>query len=60
MWVVGQMVGLLQASRDYVISQMMLAVTEIIRAVESQGFRDELEPGYIASSMDTVCYCMRD
>jgi hypothetical protein len=43
-----------KASRDYVISQIMLAVTEIIRAVESTGFRDDLEPGYIATSMDTL------
>ena len=47
-------IHVMQASRDYVISQIMLAVTEIIRAVESKGFRDDLEPGYIASSMDTV------
>jgi len=48
----------LQASRDYVVGQIMLACTEIIKIVEARGDLDQSveEPGYMAATLEKVCY----
>lgn len=48
---------LLQANRDYVIGQIMLACTEIIKIVEARGDLDQSieEPGYMAATLEKVC-----
>ena len=47
---------LLQANRDYVIGQIMLACTEIIKIVETRGDLDQSieEPGYMAATLEKV------
>lgn len=47
----------LQASRDYVVGQIMLACTEIIKIVEARGDLDQSleEPGYMAATLEKVC-----
>lgn len=47
---------LLQANRDYVIGQIMLACTEIIKIVEARGDLDQSieEPGYMAATLEKV------
>lgn len=49
-------VFLLQANRDYVIGQIMLACTEIIKIVEARGDLDQTieEPGYMAATLEKV------
>ena len=46
----------LQASRDYVVGQIMLACTEIIKIVESREDLDQSvdEPGYMAATLEKV------
>lgn len=45
-----------QASRDYVVGQIMLACTEIIKIVEDRGDLDQSvdEPGYMAATLEKV------
>ena len=46
----------LQASRDYVVGQIMLACTEIIRIVQARGDFDQNveEPRYMAATLEKV------
>lgn len=46
----------LQASRDYVVGQIMLACTEIIQTVEAQEDLDQSvdQPGYMAATLEKV------
>ena len=44
------------ASRDYVVGQIMLACTEIIKTVEAREDLDQSvdEPGYMAATLEKV------
>ena len=46
----------LQASRDFVVGQIMLACTEIIKIVEAREDLDQSvdQPGYMAATLEKV------
>ena len=48
-----------QANRDYVVGQVLLACTEIIKTVEGRGDLDQSEdgPGYMAATLEKVGTC---
>ena len=44
-----------KASRDYVVGQILLSCTEIIKTVEARGDTESFEePGYMAATLEKV------